>query len=386
VKIIVDRGDYERIRFSVIDEGPGIANTDMHKLFGKFQQLDSSDSRQKGGTGLGLAICKALVERHGGAIGVESAVGQGSTFWFELPSYVERPGLGALRKSGESAPRTILLVEDDRNLSHVFSRLLEAHDLTPLACRTLAEAREAIRDTVPALVMLDLALPDGNGLDLIEDLRQHPDLIDVPVVVVTGHKEHEKSSGSATIVDWLCKPCDGQVLINSIHRALEIAQRCKVLVVDDDDSTRRVVAAQLKAMGLNCVEARDGTEAIHLTESESPDLIVLDVMLPDIDGFRVVERLNYSEAGTTPLLVYTCRDLSISEREQLTLGVTRHLTKGDSSETDLKKAVTELLGNLSAAAKRRDIDERADSLANLLGITTKESESNDDQCLSGQNG
>jgi two-component system, sensor histidine kinase and response regulator len=222
-------------RFSVTDRGPGIAASEVNKLFGLFQQLDSSDTRDKGGTGLGLAISKAIVDLHGGNIGVDSQPGLGSTFWFELEE---------------------------------------------------ASANEQNQE-------------------------------------ITGTRRR--------IAD----------ISTSGHRHLDAKPR--VLVVEDDLSTRELIIHQLKSLGLDCLVASDGDAAIEIAQSKKPDLIVLDVGVPKTNGFEVVKVLRKGSARVTPLVIYTSRDLEEEERSRLTLGPTRHLIKSRTSEDGLLEAIQELL-------------------------------------------
>lgn len=358
ISVVTEAIDKDRIRFSVIDKGPGISAENISKLFEKFQQLDSSDTRPKGGTGLGLAIAKALVEEHAGFIGIDSTPGNGSTFWFELPVFAEEavpqvdPHTIQRRMTRptnhDDSGSHILLVEDDDGLAAVLKTFLESQNYRVIRKATLSEARTCLAEMQPEVVVLDLTLPDGNGLDLIESLRTKAGTLPIPVIVITGQQREEQLLGNGTIIDWLTKPFDGEQLIKAIDRALGLFCSFKVLVVDDDMDTRKVITTQLRGMGLQCIEAKDGSEAISFARSESPDLIVLDVLMPNVDGYQVVETLK-EEARTTPLLIYTCSDLSVADRELLTLGVTQHLTKGASSQSDLARVVHQLLAEVSTS-------------------------------------
>lgn len=335
------------VRFSVTDSGCGIADDDKARLFDKFQQLDSSDTRQKGGTGLGLAICRALVEQHGGTIGLDSVVGKGSTFWFDLPK-VTKPIVTLSQKQSliERSRGTILLVEDDDELADVISTLIEHQGYRFVRSATLAEARDHLTEIVPDVVILDLTLPDGQGLELLELLKTNPDTCDTPVIVSTGQQKNESMTGNATVVDWLMKPFDMNKLTGAVERALKVPGRCKVLVVDDDSDTRKVLSTQLTAHGLKCIEAKDGLEAIYLTRKEAPDIIVLDVQMNNLDGFQVVEVLKNEDARSTPLVIYSGRDLTSEDRDALTLGVTKYLTKSGNSQWELSATIDELLGGV----------------------------------------
>lgn len=346
---VVDR---ERVRFTVTDKGCGIAEENKSKLFDKFQQIDSSDSRQKGGTGLGLAICRALVDQHQGTIGLDSVVDEGTTFWFELPLEDCPANRISMELQAIGRPKgRVLLVEDDDDFATVVGAVIRHQGYRFVRAGSLTEAKAYLQESVPDVVILDLKLPDGCGLDLLEVLRADPRTIDTPVIVSTGEQAENKFVGNATIVDWLLKPFDTERLAIAVERALKVPGRCKVLVVDDDSDTRTILSTQLRAAGLQCIEAKDGLEAIYLTRKEAPDIIVLDVQMPHVDGFQVVEVLkNEEDAASTPLVIYTGRDLSAEERKALTLGVTKHLTKGQ-PQWELSNTIDELLGGVLHAGE-----------------------------------
>jgi len=341
VEALVEQVGPDRVRFSVRDRGPGIRVEDQRRLFERFHQLDASDSRSKGGTGLGLAICKAIVEEHGGRIGVTSRPGEGATFWFELAALAARhaPTAGA-------AP-LILVVEDDPDVAQILRTLLENDGYRVVHAGKVADAVERLADLVPDAVLLDVALPDGTGAEVVARLRADPRTEDVPVIVVSG-AESPQASSSAGVVDWVTKPFDQARLLRALRRVLRGARAPCVLIVDDDADTRRVLAEILRGEGITPVEAADGEAAIALAERGTVDLVLLDVSMPGMDGFAVVERLRRGRAQRTPLIVYTGRELSLRERGVLRLGATEHLTKGRASTQELLGTIRELLAELLA--------------------------------------
>jgi PAS domain S-box-containing protein len=332
----------EVLRIAVVDHGPGISADQMSKLFGKFQQLDSSDSRSKGGTGLGLAISKEIVEQHGGAIGLDSEFGKGSTFWFELPLLPET-------KEDSSAQsmlcNDVLLVEDDEQLRNVLTHVLVPEGYRILPARTIAEAEKILKECSPKVILLDVQLPDGNGLEFADKLRNREDTKDLPIIVITGRDQDGDSFNKPMLIDWLRKPFD----ITRLEMALTIAVRAgklktmTVLVVEDDLPTRETIVEHVKSLGLRCLEAADGSSAIDSVHKEHLDLIILDLGIPNMDGFEVVASLRKENIKEIPLLVYTNRDLSKEERDRLTLGLTLHLSKSHTSEAEFRAAVRELL-------------------------------------------
>jgi PAS domain S-box-containing protein len=346
VLIRVDQKD-ELTKFSVEDKGPGIMKSDLPRLFEKFQQLDSSDSRFKGGTGLGLAISKAIVEEHKGKIGVDTVYGEGSTFWFELPNHAPLK-LSSFTQKVRDAKYNILLVEDDLQLTELLLELLAHDGFKVSTAANLSAASKVLEGELPAAIILDLKLPDGNGLEWMLALRENPRGKEIPIVILTGCESELHKYGHPRLIDWLVKPFDQNRLLNALKIAINarFKRAAKVLVVDDDLPTRELILHQLEKLAVACIEARDGEEAVELVRREKPDLIILDIGLPRGDGFDVVQILRHEEAKDTPLIIYTSREVGAVERENLTLGLTRHLIKSRTSEDQFVSEVRELLNGL----------------------------------------
>jgi PAS domain S-box-containing protein len=328
----------QRVRFSVIDQGPGIPEAEQHKLFGRFQQLDSSDSRPKDGTGLGLAICKALVEEHRGNVGVNSRPGHGSVFYFELP-------ISSTHKAsatGGPASTQVLVVEDDFELATLIKEQLRHEDISCHLVSNKLDCLEYLQKNTPEVILLDLLLPDGNGLEIVDFLRNHADLHNVPVVVMSGDTT-QKDFALPLVFEFVPKPFDQPMLVAALSRALGSIQSKRALLIDDDPDTRAVLAAQLKSLSIESMQAGDGEEAIAILQNEVPDLIVLDVTMPKIDGFEVVDWLRKNQ-NSIPLLIYTGCDLDEEQRAELSLDLTKQLVKGAATEAEFVAAVKSLLG------------------------------------------
>ena len=170
--------------FRVTDSGRGIPASMQSAVFERYRQVEAGDARQKGGTGLGLAICKEIVEQHGGAIGVLSEVGKGSTFWFRVPLAAK----SRLFSSGRvpTAPKTVLLVDDDEGILAVLGRQLAGRGLVVRTATSVREAFAALEEARPHVLVLDLGLPDGDGQQVVDRLRHEPDFADIPLLVYTG--------------------------------------------------------------------------------------------------------------------------------------------------------------------------------------------------------
>lgn len=350
-KVILDvERSRKMVRFSVSDEGEGIPESEMHKLWGRFQQLDSSDTRQKGGTGLGLAISKGLAEQHGGNVGVASEVGRGTTFWVELPILEDASARTTATDLKSYSLARVLMVEDDAELSKLMKYTLKKEGFDIEIAGSLAEANDCLKEFTPRAIILDVHLPDGNGLAWLREKQAKDSQFNIPTVVLSGLDRAQAEYGTPLILDWLIKPVEDKQL----ERALRFAVRNKgerkarVLIVEDDISTRELIKHQVNQFPVDIAEAGDGPQALALAKSECPDLIILDIGVPAPDGFDIIESLRKGETKSTPLIVYTSRDLSKEEMSELTLGLTKHLIKSRTSEAEFVDSVRLLLDGLVA--------------------------------------
>lgn len=331
-------------KFSIIDEGEGIPPDQMHKLFEKFQQIDQTDSRRQEGTGLGLAISKAIVEEHGGTVGVESQFGRGSTFWFELPA-VFSPAHIIKDDTTDGGDHPALIVEDDAKLSHLLKAHLTQDGFDVLCAGTVAEAEAILSKVRPLVVLLDINLPDGNGLDLLTKLDGQAGGGEIPVIVITGGSQ-SSDYGNPTLVDWITKPFDSQRLTRALDKVRQGFGSAQVLIVEDDPSTRSVLKEQLKTLGIDCREAPDGQQALIELHEHEPDLLILDLEIPAPSGSQLIDQMKSEGNGSKPLIVYTASDLTEEQKQRLSLGLTAHLTKSRTSEEQLLNTVRSFVSRL----------------------------------------
>lgn len=327
------------VRFAVRDQGKGIAKDQQFKLFCKFQQVDSSDKREQEGTGLGLAICKAIVEQHGGEIGVESDQGNGASFWFSIP--VSEQEFFNPPEADENSQH-VLIVDRSKELSSMLDpKLLPSH-CTLYKVSDSEQASKFISERVPDLVIFNGISTEVSDFELQDQLRSLYAAHKKPVVLFTAGGAD--SSQSPLRVHWLSKPVDEENVVLGIKKAIETSNCSCILIVEDDFNTRKTLVHQLEKYGVRCVEASDGEQGLELVEQEHPQLIILDVGLPDIDGFDFVKSLRAKgDCSSIPLLIYTGKDLSVEERRDLTMGFTGYLTKSKASEQELLQTIVDLL-------------------------------------------
>lgn len=345
----MQNGNY---KYSVIDKGPGIPQDQMHKLFDKYQQLESTDGRAKGGTGLGLAITKAIVSQHGGMVGVDSEVGQGCTFWFELPevtTVVEEDIKGPMVSA-----QKILLINDDDEIYDLLNGLMASGGYEMTRASTIADANQILEETTPDIVMLDVQLPDGNGMDLIASIIVEEDREEIPIVVLPGREPTLHTLGSPVLIDWLIRDFDDIALSNRLKLAVRGQQvdRIKALIVTENPSCQKNLTQRLTALGVDCIDSELGAKSVSKIRSQEPHLIILDAEVSQQQCFDVFQAIRQEKLRPIPLMVYAKNSLRSEDLDKITLAFTRHLAKSHLTEPEFLNAVRELLdGRLKTNGK-----------------------------------
>ena len=342
-------GTANLVTIAVSDEGEGIAPENLNRLFRKFQQVDSSSSRRKGGTGLGLAITKALVEQHGGKIFVDSEVNKGTRFSLTLPvasaeeSASVAPVLAGRDGSAILNTRRVLIVDDDDDFRDVMRQQLQHSGYMVFDARDAASALQIARSARPDVITVDLVMPGLDGWSFIETLRAEETLAAIPIVVVSGAADAKTSGQRPLDVSVVAKGEGTDRILREISMALAGRRGATVLVAEDDADLRGVLTASLTKNGHRVVQARDGAEALAAIEREHIDLLVLDIVMPNIDGFGVLARLRTLRGGEhIPVVVVSGTDRSSAELQALRLGANVYLSKPIEAAA-LTEEVTRLL-------------------------------------------
>ncbi len=333
----------EGVSIRVTDEGRGIPEEKLESIFDRFQQVDASDSRQKGGTGLGLAICRTIVTQHGGRIWAERNPVRGSTFHIFLPA---DPHQNALTVETPSAQRQTLVVStSDSDTRTSLAASLRFHGYNVVEASSGRETIAHLQRTPPSALLLDLTLPDMSGWEVLRLLKEEPATSETPVIMLSMHAMGKSSTLGLGADGWLQVPAQETELLEELASVLNRQETwSEILLVEDDLDLARVISTTFERAGVHVLHAATRHAAMELCASFTPSLMILDLSLPDGDGQGLVERLRYHpELHSLPLVVYSARDLSEAEREQLRLGPTQFLTKARVQPQEVEDLVLAML-------------------------------------------
>jgi signal transduction histidine kinase/CheY-like chemotaxis protein len=319
-------GDFAEV--SVTDTGLGILPEEQASIFDEFRQVGETTKGVREGAGLGLAITKRLVEHHAGRIWVQSQLGKGSRFTFTLPCRPElaQPALNQIVASSQEnrqphAPRSkplILVVDDELAVRELIAVSLEKAGYAVATADSSTQAVMKARQLRPDAITLDILMPGGSGLGALFELKHAPELADIPVIVVS-MLEREEAGFALGATEFLTKPVDERGLLEALARQLPSpVSDAKVLVVDDDPKTCDFVAELLHSEGYHPITAANGREALEILDKGPADAIVLDLNMPEMDGFEVLRRVHDDPLlNQIPILVLTAKELSESQMELL---------------------------------------------------------------------
>jgi PAS domain S-box-containing protein len=344
------------VTLSVIDQGRGIPADKLDAIFDRFQQVDASDSRQKGGSGLGLAICRTIVQQHGGHIWAERNPVTGSTFRVTLP----------LNPKLASAPTATPLIEPDRGRvlvadSNATNRVLVANQLRRQGYQVFEAA--SVEETLETLaarstldevgrnssgieaILVDISLDGLNGWEILPRLRLEPAAAGVPIVLLSVDHPNPSLPIPTGADGWVSQSENDETLLSELARVLSApGEDARILVVEDDVDLSRVIGAVFAKDGIEVKLVHTRQAALDACVTFRPQLIVLDLSLPDGDGFNVVDWLRqHDDLAHLPLVVYSAREIAPSERSQLQLGPTHFLTKAKVQPQQLESLVLTML-------------------------------------------
>jgi PAS domain S-box-containing protein len=342
-------GDQDWISFQVTDTGIGMTSEQMSKLFEAFSQADASTTRQYGGTGLGLAITKKLCQMMGGDVTVSSEMGQGSTFTIVVPARVLDPKVQPpqhLPLKSNLLPvgaKTVLVIDDDPTVHDLMQRFLGKEGFRVESALSGEEGLALAKELQPDAITLDVMMPSMDGWAVLSALKADPELADIPVIMQTivDNKTMGYALGAS---DYLTKPIDRVRLSAILKKYQKDRSSGSILLVEDDASTREMMRRLLEKEGWTVTEAENGLHALERMKDNQPELILLDLMMPQMDGFALIDELQqYESWRSIPVVVLTAKELTPEDRLQLNGGVENILQKGAYTRNELLTLVRNLV-------------------------------------------
>jgi PAS domain S-box-containing protein len=370
IRLCADRQG-ESIELSVTDTGIGIALEDQEQIFERFYQVENVQTRQVGGTGLGLPIVKGIVEAHGGRVEVQSEVGAGSTFRVSLPLSPTaspvirkrpRPVAETKRqektqpvvsaKTASSKPQRlnplVMTVDDNPAITELIQLALEEEGYDVVTVSNGPEALQVAAEKQPDLITLDILMPEMDGFQVLDLLKQDPTTADIPVCIVSIVEDKVKGYRMGAI-DYVSKPFESEQLLGAVSTALAPGTKhdeAQILLVEDDPHAVELVELALSDQPYELFVAGDGVVGLEMLHRLVPDLVVLDIMIPKIDGYAFIRQAKAKRrTSNIPIIVLSVRTLEEDISRALRLGAEQYLTKTPGVEQDLSQVIQEVLDN-----------------------------------------
>jgi signal transduction histidine kinase/CheY-like chemotaxis protein len=338
----------DSILLKIVDEGRGIPPDKLDSIFDRFQQVEPSDARQKGGTGLGLAICRSIVQQHSGSIWAQRNLGPGTTLYVMLPRTTRATDMAVsavLPPRGEGA---ILVCDDDPGIRTVVAEHLNRQGYTVIEAVSGEQALVLASEHHVEAILLDLYMPGLSGWETLQRLRNNPITANIPVVVLSVLSSTLRPQLTGDAQGWVQKPFNENLLFAELGRVLHKGEGpAYVLLVEDDEDLASVLIASFQDAAVHVDHASTRQLAIRQCITRPPDLLILDLTLPDGDGFSLVEWLRQQPAlRSLPLVVYSGREISESEMAKLRLGPTEFLTKAKVQPEEVEELVLSMVHRL----------------------------------------
>jgi CheY-like chemotaxis protein len=332
------------LSFVVSDTGIGMTAEQIGKLFRAFTQADDSTSRRYGGTGLGLALTRKFCQMMGGDVTVTSEPGKGSTFTIELPIKAAQQGATITVAPAEKvAPRTssgcILIIDDDPAVHQLLADALRPQGYTLKFAVSGAEGLRLAKELRPAVITLDVLMPDIDGWVVLSLLKADPDLAAIPVIMLTVRADQDFGFAMG-VADYLQKPIDRDRLVAVLKKYHRLRPTSHVLVVEDDPAAREMFCRMLESEEWTVSEAENGLQALESITHCQPSLIVLDLRMPVMDGFEMIAELHkHEDWRKIPVVVVSAKELTAEDRLRLQGHVQKILQKGDFAREELMREV-----------------------------------------------
>jgi CheY-like chemotaxis protein len=322
----------------------------QQRVFQPFAQADTSTARKYGGTGLGLTLSRRFTQMLGGDITLQSSQGAGSTFTVSIPASgpAAKPSESAERPAAEEAAMdrpAVLIIDDDGGGAGVMSRILAKEGYRAVPATNGEDGLRLAREIEPALILLDVLMPHVDGWTVLARLKADAQLADIPVVMisVTQDRRFGMTLGAA---DYLVKPVEQAKLLQTLRKHIGDRGEHSVLVIDDDKTTRDMLRRMLEREAWSVIEAADGREGLAPLDKHRPAAILLDLMMPQMDGFTFLDSLRQRGAETAvPIIVLSAKELSRTELARLENQVQKVIEKGHFSHHQLEQVLHDVLAS-----------------------------------------
>jgi signal transduction histidine kinase/CheY-like chemotaxis protein len=346
--------DDKVVVISVSDTGIGIAQADLLTIFEEFTQIEGPHQKKMKGTGLGLSLSKKLAEVLGGSVTVSSNPGLGSTFSVIMPlkyhGDTEINYVSEMIRQVDSSRSTILILDDNTETLFIYESYLKGTRFQAVPVRSVKEAREALRTLKPLAIILDILLEHENSWGFLSELKKDPSTQHIPVFVIT-MVENETKAKKSGADDFHLKPVEKQWLLDKFNSLGAQNYTKKLLLIDDDEVSRYLFRGLLADTSYKLVEAAGGHDGLQLAVTEKPDVIFLDLNMPDLNGYEVLRKLKADAAAKEIPVVWYTSNLPAAEKLEGIKGIVGILSKDLSSRENSRAALTELIAKAENFAK-----------------------------------
>ena len=344
------------LHISVKDTGIGIKNEDIARIFREFEQLDPSITREYGGTGLGLALTKKLVELHSGRVWLDSKHGKGTTFVIAIPQGVKglelanldiKDNMQGFQKQDHELYPVILVASESKNLNELIKTYLVENGYSVELAEDGNEVLEKASTIKPFAVIVGISLPNKDGWEVLQELKASPDTCEIPVIIASAAANNNNLGFSLGAADYLSKPVDKDKLLYTLGR-LSFPKKAKkqpfsILAIDDEPQVLEFLGDVMEKEGFVVLRAANGEDGIALAIERDPDLIILDLMMPRVSGFDVVDQLKqHPIAKDIPIIIFTAKDISAPDKTKLGNSVANIIKKADFSKGNLLNEIKKL--------------------------------------------
>ena len=341
-----DKDGTEMIEFKVTDDGEGMSQEGVSKVFEEYEQAERSTSATHGGTGLGLPISKRFAELMGGGVTVSSEKGKGSVFTIFIPRICEEAeDLENEEVSALAGENLCVLIDDDIAMHDLVKRTIKKAGLTLLGATNGEQGLNMIRETKPKLILLDVLMPGRDGWSILKECKSDESIKDIPVIMVS-QMSQESLAFSLGADDYLTKPIERNKFLDIVKKFVsKESKNNTILIVDDDENTRDILSRALEDNGFKAITAKDGNEGLKQLVND-PTLIVLDLEMPRMDGFEFLEKFVTMEFKSKPnVIVYSGKELNEVQEELLKANVEGLLKKDEVSINQLPNLISKVLND-----------------------------------------